>query len=114
MPAVDPINELKKRFNAKAAANVSAIYLLDIKGLENGPWLTKIDHGNLELLPYQPGTSPKPNCTISISKDDLEMIMNGKLSAMTAALSGILSIDGEIGLAMQLVPIFFQGHVPFV
>jgi hypothetical protein len=32
------------------------------------------------------------------------------MSAMTAALSGILSVDGSLGLAMQLVPIFFEGQ----
>lgn len=110
MISAKPIEELKKRFNSSAAQNVSATYLLQITGLEDGPWLTKIDMGKLEVLPYEHGTSPSPDCTISVSAEDLEMIMTGKLSAMTAALSGMLSIDGELGLAMQLVPIFFEGQ----
>lgn len=105
-----PIEELKRRFNSNAAQNVSATYLLQITGLEDGPWLTKIDMGKLEVIPYEHGKSPAPDCTISVSAEDLEMIMSGKLSAMTAALSGMLSIDGELGLAMQLVPIFFEGQ----
>ena len=105
-----PIEELKRRFNSSAAQNVSAIYLLQITGLDDGPWLTKIDMGKLEVLPYEQGSSPAPDCTISVSAEDLEAIMAGKLSAMTAALSGMLSIDGELGLAMQLVPIFFEGQ----
>lgn len=106
----DPIEELKRRFNAKAAENITATYLLKIGGLENGPWLTKIDSGRLEVVRYEPGQSPSPDCSISVSAEDLEMIMTGKLSAMTAALSGMLAIDGELGLAMQLVPIFFNGE----
>jgi putative sterol carrier protein len=105
-----PIEELKRRFNSAAAQNLSATYLLQIHGLEEGPWLTKIEMGTLEVLRYEHGNSPDPDCTISVSAEDLEMIMSGKLSAMTAALSGILSIDGELGLAMQLVPIFFEGQ----
>ncbi len=105
-----PMEELQKRFNSSAAQNVSATYLLQIGGVEGGPWLTKINLGTLEVTPYEDGISPSPDCTISVSAEDLEMIMAGKLSAMTAALSGMLSIDGELGLAMQLVPIFFEGQ----
>lgn len=110
MVSAKPMDELKRRFNSNAAQNVSAIYLMQITGLEDGPWLTKIDMGQLEVSPYVHGTSPSPDCTISISADDLQLIMEGKLSAMTAAMSGMLSIDGELGLAMQLVPIFFEGQ----
>ena len=39
----------------------------------------------------------------------LAMIIDGKMSAMTAALSGVLSIEGELGMAMKLVPVFFEG-----
>lgn len=110
MAAANPIDELKRRFNSSAAKNVSANYLLNITGTEGGPWMTKIDSGNLEVVPFEQGKCPSPDCSISVSKDDLELIISGKLSAMTAALSGMLSIDGELGLAMQLVPIFFDGQ----
>lgn len=111
MIATDPMEELKRRFNAEAAENVTANYLMRITGVDQGPWLTKINCGKLDVETYVEGTSPQPDCTISISKSDLEMIMEGKVSAMTAAMSGMLAIDGELGLAMQLVPIFFGGQV---
>lgn len=111
MISTDPIEELKRRFNARAAQNVTATYLLQISGSDHGAWITRIDDGALEVLPFEAGKSPAPDCTISVSKEDLELIMSGKLSAMTAALSGMLAIDGELGLAMQLVPIFFEGQV---
>jgi putative sterol carrier protein len=104
------MNELKKRFNSQAAKNVSATYLLQITGKGGGTWLAKIDSGNLEVTPFQPGSADVVDCSIAVSSEDLEMIMSGKMSAMTAALSGILSVDGSLGLAMQLVPIFFAGQ----
>lgn len=110
MLVTDPINELKKRFNSAAAKNVSATYLFQITGQGGGTWVAKIDNGNLEVAPYEPGKSPEADCSISVSTEDLEAIMSGKMSAMTAALSGILSVDGSLGLAMQLVPIFFDGQ----
>lgn len=110
MLATNPIEELRKRFNAKAAKNVSATYLLQITGSQGGNWLARIDCGQLELVGFEPSHNINPDCTISVAVEDLQMIMAGKLSAMTAAMSGMLSIDGELGLAMQLVPIFFEGN----
>ncbi len=108
MIATEPMEELKRRFNSQAAENVTANYLMRITGIEDGPWLTKVNCGKLEVETFVEGTSVTPDCTISISKEDLQLIMEGKLSAMTAAMSGMLAIDGELGLAMQLVPIFFN------
>lgn len=110
MLVTDPINELKKRFNSQAAKNVSASYLLQITGNGGGTWLAKIDNGTLDVTPFTGGNTDVADCSISVSVEDLEMIMAGKMSAMTAALSGVLSVDGSLGLAMQLVPIFFDGQ----
>ena len=110
MLVTDPINELQKRFNADAAKNVSATYLFQITGAGGGTWVAKIDQGKLDVTPYEAGKSPEPDCAISVSSDDLEQIMAGKMSAMTAAPSGILAVEGSLGLAMQLVPIFFEGQ----
>lgn len=109
MLATNPIDELKRRFNPQAAKNVSATYMLQITGAGGGTYVVKINKGNLELIPADQASSASPDCTISVSADDLNLIMSGKMNAMTAALSGVLSIDGELGLAMQLVPIFFEG-----
>ncbi len=113
MLATNPIEELKKRFNPKAAKNVSATYLIQITGPQGGSWVARINKGQLDLITFEPAHNISPDCTISVSVEDLQMIMAGKLSAMTAALSGMLSIDGELGLAMQLVPIFFEGQGMF-
>jgi putative sterol carrier protein len=108
----DPINELKKRFNAQAAKNVSATYILQITGNGGGVYEAKIDAGKLALTPFSGKSTDGADCTISVSAEDLGLIMEGKMSAMTAALSGVLSVEGSLGLAMQLVPIFFEGKQP--
>ncbi len=108
MLVTDPMNELRKRFNPDAAKNVSATYLLRITGAGGGTWLAIIDCGKIDVKNYE--TSDQYDCAISVSSEDLEMIMSGKMSAMTAALSGVLSVEGSLGMAMQLVPIFFDGQ----
>lgn len=108
------VEELKKRFKPDNARNLTATYLLTIRGNGGGAWLTKIESGTLEFLPHDPNTKPQADCMLSVDAEDLEMIMSGRLSVMTAALSGVLAIEGELGLAMQLVPVFFEGQAPFI
>ncbi len=109
------IEQLQQRFNPEAARDVNATYLIAINGQGGGSWLTKINDGRCEFLPYEGSLDGEPaDCTISVSAEDLQLILDGRMSAMTAALSGVLAIDGELGLAMKLVPMFFQGQVPFI
>jgi len=104
------IEELRKRFNPAAAKNVTATYLISVRGEGGGVWLTKIDDGRCEFIKQESAPATEPDCRISVSAEDLQMIMDGRMSAMTAALSGMLAIEGELGLAMQLVPMFFDGQ----
>ena len=117
VPAVDTIEQLRKRFKPENARNLNATYLITIRGNDGGAWLTKIHDGVLEFEPHNPtdtAATSAADCLISVDADDLELILDGKMSAMTAALSGVLAIEGELGLAMQLVPIFFEGQAPFI
>ncbi len=115
MPAAETIEELRKRFKPENARNLSATYLITIRGQGGGSWLTIISDGALEMIEQDTLEAlAQADCLISVDAEDLELIMAGRLSAMTAALSGVLSIEGELGLAMQLVPIFFEGQAPFI
>jgi putative sterol carrier protein len=107
LPVTDTINQLRSRFKPEAARDLNATYLINVRGQGGGAWLTKINDGACEIVEATPNTPA--DCTISADVEDLEAILTGRMSAMTAALSGVLSIDGELGLAMQLVPIFFDG-----
>lgn len=118
MTAARTIQELRNRFKPEHARNFSATYLITVNGDGGGSWLAKINDGEVEFVEHdrkldKEGSLPA-DCAICVSADDLELIMSGKLSAMTAALSGVLAIEGELGLAMQLVPIFFEGQDSFI
>lgn len=106
MQATDTIDELRKRFRPEAARNLTASYLINVRGTGGGSWLTKINEGSCDISEY--GGAGPADCIISIEAEDMQSILTGRMSAMTAALSGVLQIEGEIGLAMQLVPIFFD------
>ncbi len=42
------------------------------------------------------------DCTIRISRKNLEKLMKGDLNPMTAFLTGKIKVDGDVSVAMQL------------
>lgn len=102
------INELKKRFKPDAARDIQARYLIDIRGNGGGAWLLIINSGTLSFEDYTEGSAQNYDCRVSIDAEDMISIIEGRMSAMTAALSGVLNIEGELGMAMKLVPVFFE------
>lgn len=46
------------------------------------------------------------DCTISVSKEDLESVMNGDLNAMAAVMGGKMKISGDMSVAMKLQSLF--------
>lgn len=47
-------------------------------------------------------TDAETDCTISLSKDDLESLMAGELNPTMAFMQGKLKVDGDMSVAMQL------------
>jgi len=45
-------------------------------------------------------------CTISISLENFNKLMNGDLNPMTAFMMGKLKVDGDMGVAMKLTSLF--------
>ena len=47
-------------------------------------------------------TDAEADCTISLSKDDLESLIAGELNPTMAFMQGKLKVDGDMSVAMQL------------
>lgn len=47
-------------------------------------------------------TDAPADCTISLSKDDLEALIAGELNPTAAFMQGKLKVDGDMSVAMQL------------
>ncbi len=116
----DTCEELKSRFKPEAAVNLQASYLLNLSGDGNSVFLLKINKGELDIEILDASQDNETDilnsadCCISASYEDFQSILDGKMAATTAALSGILSIDGELSLALQLLPIFFAEQSQFM
>jgi putative sterol carrier protein len=50
------------------------------------------------------------DCTVSVSKDDLEALAKGALDPMEAMMRGRLRVSGDMAVAMQLQPVFARAR----
>jgi len=46
------------------------------------------------------------DCTVQLTMDDFQALVNGDLNPMSAFMSGKLKIDGDMGVAMKLQNLF--------
>lgn len=56
------------------------------------------------------GDGRPADCTISVSVENFEEMVEGKLDGMTAFMQGKLKVSGEMGLAMKIGPILEKGR----
>ncbi len=50
------------------------------------------------------------DCTVSVSKDDLEALAKGALDPMRAMMGGRLRVTGDMSVAMQLQPLLARAR----
>lgn len=68
--------------------------------------VVKFDCGDDGVIVIDKGTvtteDKDADCTISVSKEDLESLAAGELDATSAFMQGKIKIDGDMGIAMKL------------
>lgn len=106
------IADLEKRFDPAIAGKHTIAYVFNVTGDEGGIWLLQIGNGACQFLAQKEiPADPRIPCFITIDTRDLEMILDGRMTAMTATLAGMLSVKGDMNLAMLLVPMFFESRI---
>lgn len=91
---------MPEKFKAKPdlAAKINAIYQFNIAGPNGGQWQVDCTQGGA----ISPGVAPAAKCTVLVTDADFLAIVNGKMNAQMAFMSGKLKIQGDMGLAMKL------------
>ena len=89
------------KFQAKpdVVAKIDAVYQFNISGPGGGAWTVDCTAPGGKI---QAGTAPNAKCTVNATDADFLNIVNGKLNAQMAFMSGKLKIQGDMGLAMKL------------
>ena len=80
-------------------AKINAIYQFNISGPDGGSWSVDCTQpgGKVEA-----GSAPNAKCTVVAVDNDFLNIVNGKLNAQMAFMSGKIRIQGDMGLALKL------------
>ncbi len=89
------------RFEAKpdVVQKINAIYQFNISGPGGGTWLVDCTQPGGKI---SAGTAASPKCTVAAVDSDFLAIVNGKLNAQMAFMSGKIRIQGDMGLALKL------------
>ncbi len=89
------------KFQAKpdVISKINAVYQFNISGPGGGSWSVDCTQPGGRI---QAGTATSPRCTVAAVDQDFLNIVNGKLNAQMAFMSGKLKIQGDMGLALKL------------
>jgi putative sterol carrier protein len=95
----DFFKHLPGKFDAEAADDLEAVYQFDL----GGQYVITIRKGGCQV---REGRDDDPHVTLSMAGEDCIKVLNGQLSGPAAAMSGRITITGDMGLAMQLKALF--------
>ncbi len=89
------------RFQARpdVVQKIDAVYQFNISGPDGGTWSVDCTQPGGKI---QPGAATNARCVVAATDADFLNIVNGKLNAQMAFMSGKLKIQGDMGLAMKL------------
>jgi predicted lipid carrier protein YhbT len=78
---------------------INAVYQFNISGPEGGQWSVDCSQPGGVIAA---GVAATPKCTVNCTDADFLNIVNGKMNAQMAFMSGKLKIQGDMGMAMKL------------
>jgi putative sterol carrier protein len=78
---------------------INAVYQFNISGPEGGQWSVDCSQPSGVVAA---GVAATPKCTVNCTDADFLNIVNGKMNAQMAFMSGKLKIQGDMGMAMKL------------
>ncbi len=78
---------------------INAVYQFNISGPGGGQWQVDCTQPGGAI---SAGVAAAPKCTVAATDADFLAIVNGKMNAQMAFMSGKLRIQGDMGLAMKL------------
>ncbi|HLQ96687.1 MAG TPA: SCP2 sterol-binding domain-containing protein [Pseudogracilibacillus sp.] len=97
--------EKKAHKHASAVENLDAVYEVNITGEETGTYTVILQNGTTSI---KEGTTDKPDCVLTLGFKQFKKLLQGKLNAKAAVMTGKLKIKGNIGLALKLESILKQ------
>ncbi len=96
---------LPEKFDPTKAAGFDAVIQMNITGPNGGDWTITVKNQKLDV---KQGVHPSPSLAITMADTDYVDMINGKLGAERAFMTGKLKFKGSIALALKLKDIGFM------
>jgi putative sterol carrier protein len=94
---------LPQAFLSERAAGINATVCMQVTGAGGGSWYITIKD---QQCAVSQTAVPNPRLTISMTAQDANLILAGKLDAMKAYMQGKLRMTGDMNLAMRFTSLF--------
>jgi putative sterol carrier protein len=91
---------LESRVDESKTAGMTGTYLFEVDGA--GTWTVDVKDGQLNVTEG----GDQADCTISVSEENFEQLISGKLNPTSAYMTGKLKVKGDMGAAMKLQKLF--------
>ena len=95
-------------FVSEKAGAVSAVIHFKFTGSEPGEWNATIQDGKCEVAQGIP--RKRPSITLATDSADFVRIASGELDPASAFMDGRIKLQGDVDLALKLVPLFRLGQ----
>jgi len=96
---------LQAKFDHSKAAGFEAVIQMNIAGSDGGDWIVTIRDQKMQV---KEGIQASPTITIKMSDKDFVDLVNGKLAAVKAFMTGRLEFRGSIAVGMKLMETGFM------
>jgi len=95
---------LPARFDPKKAAGFEAVVQVNISGADGGEWVVIVKDQKMQV---KEGVDSSPSITFKMMDADFVDLINGKLDAVKAFMTGKLEFKGSLSIGMKLMDIWF-------
>jgi putative sterol carrier protein len=96
---------LPAKFDPNKAVGLDAIIQMNIAGPNGGDWFVTVKDQKIDI---KHGIHPSPSISITMADTDYVDMINGKLGAERAFMTGKLKFKGNIALGLKLKDIGFM------
>jgi putative sterol carrier protein len=96
---------LPTKFNPDKSKGFESVAQVNIAGPNGGQWIITIKNQKIDT---KEGTAPKPDITLKMTDTDFVALVNRKLNAVTAFMTGKLEFSGSMAAGLKLLDMGFM------
>jgi putative sterol carrier protein len=96
---------LPTKFNPDKSKDFEAVAQVNVTGTNGGQWIITIKNQKIET---KEGVAPSPAITLRMIDTDFVELVNGKLNAVNAFMTGKLEFNGSIATGLKLLDMGFM------